>query len=82
MRSAARSAVSSQPDAGLERLAARLAEQGVLAPGISAGEAAHVLWLMTSFDAFDLLYTDRGLPADEVASLLASAAERALCTPA
>ena len=27
-------------------------------------QAADVLWLLTSFDGFDLLYTGRGLPAD------------------
>jgi hypothetical protein len=30
-------------------------------------------------DAFDLLYTGRGLPADEVGRLLGEMAERAVC---
>jgi hypothetical protein len=42
-------------------------------------DAAHTLWLITSFDAFDLLYTGRGLPVDEVARLLIATAERAVC---
>jgi hypothetical protein len=37
------------------------------------------LWLITSFDAFDLLYTGRGLPVDEVGRLLVATAERAVC---
>ena len=35
----------------------RLAEQEVLRPGITVEDAAHVLWVITSFDSFDLLYT-------------------------
>jgi hypothetical protein len=35
--------------------------------------------VLTSFDAFDLLYTGRGMSADQAADLLASAAERSLC---
>ena len=41
-------------------------------------DAAHILWVITSFDAFDLLYTGRGLPLEEVARLLVATAERAL----
>ena len=33
----------------------------------------------TSFESFDLLYTGRGLPVDEVAEALVTAAERSLC---
>jgi AcrR family transcriptional regulator len=64
---------------GMVRLAERLAEQGILRPGLTVREAADVVWLMASFDAFDLLYTARGLPADEVGRLLGDVAERALC---
>jgi hypothetical protein len=64
---------------GMARLAHRLAEQGVLRPEVTVDDAAHILWLTTSFDAFDLLYTGRGLPADEVARLLVATAERAIC---
>ena len=42
---------------GMARLAGRLDEQGVLLPGVTAERAADVLWLLTSFDAFDQLYT-------------------------
>jgi AcrR family transcriptional regulator len=64
---------------GMDHLARRLAEQGVLRPDVTVAEAAHVLWVLTSFDSFDLLYTGRGLPAAEVADILITAAERSLC---
>ena len=48
------------------------------APASSTEAAAHLLWVLTSFDAFDLLYTGRGLPADEVAEALIDTAERTL----
>jgi AcrR family transcriptional regulator len=63
---------------GMRHLAQRLHDQGLLHPGLSVDDAAHLLWVLTSFDAFDLLYTGRGLPADEVTRLLVGAAERAL----
>ena len=63
---------------GMKRLARRLAEQDLLRPDVSEAEAARVLWLMTSFDAFDLLYTGRGMSADEVTRMLVTTAERTL----
>jgi AcrR family transcriptional regulator len=66
---------------GMAYLARRLADQGYLRPDVSVDDAANTLWLITSFDAFDLLYTGRGLPVDEVARLLVAAAERAVCRP-
>ena len=63
----------------MRNVARRLAEQDVLRPDTTAEDAAHMVWVLTSFDAFDLLYTGRGLPVDEVARLLATAAERAVC---
>jgi AcrR family transcriptional regulator len=62
--------------AGLTWYAERLADQGVLRPGITAAEAAHLLWAVTGFEFFDQLYTGRDLPADEVADLMVAAAER------
>jgi len=64
---------------GMAYLARRLAEQDLLRPDVTVDAAAHVLWMITSFDAFDLLYTGRGLPVDEVARLLVATAERAVC---
>ena len=42
--------------------------------------AAHVLWLVASFDGFDLLYTGRGLSARETGRILADTFENAVCT--
>ena len=41
--------------------------------------AADALWLLTSFDAFDLLHTGRGLATRRVADTLTAMAERAVC---
>jgi AcrR family transcriptional regulator len=63
---------------GMQRLAGLLDEQGHLRDGLTAADAAHLLWVQTSFDAFDLLYTGRELPLDEVIRLLVEGAERAV----
>jgi tRNA(His) 5'-end guanylyltransferase len=57
-------------------LARRLARHGLLRDGLTAKQAADRLWVLTSFDAFDLLYSGRGLSADEVARVLVDTAER------
>jgi AcrR family transcriptional regulator len=64
---------------GMTRLVRRLAEQGKLRPGLTRKDAAHTLWLLAGFDAFDTLYTGRGLSADKVAGILIDTAERTLC---
>lgn len=64
---------------GMASRARQLAEQGALRPDITEAQAAHLLWLLTSFDAFDVLYTGRSLPAGQVAATLITAAERTLC---
>jgi AcrR family transcriptional regulator len=63
---------------GMTRLARRLAEQGVLRPGLSVEDAEHVLWVLTSFESFDALFTGRGLSVDRTVGILVDAAERAL----
>jgi AcrR family transcriptional regulator len=63
---------------GMAHLAQRLAEQRRLRPGVTADEAADLLWVLTSFDSFDLLYTGRALSVEKVAKTLVSAAERSL----
>ena len=63
---------------GMARLAGRLAEQGWLREGLSAKDAEHVLWVLTSFESFDSLYTGRGLSTDRTVELLVEAAERVL----
>ena len=64
---------------GMAYLAGRLEEHDLLRPGVSAADAADILWVITSFDGFDQLYTGRGLGVDEVAELLTAVAERTLC---
>jgi len=65
--------------AGMARLARRLRDEGELRAGVSAEQAEHTLWMLTSFESFDLLFTGRRLPADHVATLLIAAAERSVC---
>jgi AcrR family transcriptional regulator len=68
--------------AAMARLAGRLAEQGALRAGLSVDDAEHVLWMLSSFESFDSLYTGRGLSSDRTAELLIEVAERALYAPA
>jgi AcrR family transcriptional regulator len=65
--------------AGMGHLAQRLAGQGVLRPDVEPGQATDLLWLLTSFDSFDLLYTGRALSREETATTLITTAERSLC---
>jgi AcrR family transcriptional regulator len=67
--------------AAMARIARQLHEQGLLRPEVSVEEAADVLWVITSFESFDLLYTGRGLPLDTVVERLTATAERALMRP-
>jgi len=64
---------------GMAYLARRLAGQDLLRPDLTVDDAAHILFVITSFDAFDQLYTGRGLSAGEVARLLVATAEHAVC---
>jgi AcrR family transcriptional regulator len=63
---------------GMMRLARRLARHGHLREGLGAKRAADRLWVLTSFDAFDLLYDGRGMAASEVARVLVDMAERSV----
>jgi len=63
---------------GMMRLARRLARAGLLREGLTATQAADRLWVLTSFDAFDLLYSGRGRSAKAVAGILVDMAERAV----
>jgi AcrR family transcriptional regulator len=63
---------------GMMRLARRLATKGFLPEGLGAKRAADRLWVLTSFDAFDLLYAGRRMPASEVARVLVDMAERSV----
>jgi AcrR family transcriptional regulator len=75
-------AVRTQEDnrrGGMEYLAKRLDEHGELRDDVTREQAVNVLWMICSFETFDLLYDGRGLSVDEAAELLATTAERALC---
>jgi len=54
----------------LARLVDRLAGAQLLAPSYSSEEALHILWMLSSFEAFDQLFTGRGLPVEDVARFL------------
>jgi AcrR family transcriptional regulator len=72
--------IEEQRAKGMAWASRRLARQKQLKPGVSATKAAHVLWLVASFDAFDLLYTGRGLSARETGRILADSFENGVCT--
>jgi AcrR family transcriptional regulator len=63
---------------GMGWLAGRLREQGHLREDVTVDGAAHLIWLLTSFDAYDLLASGRGLDVAEVVRILIETAERAL----
>lgn len=64
---------------GMEHLARRLADAKVLRKDTTVEDAAHLLWVITSFESFDALATVRGLPLAKVVDLLTEMAERTLC---
>jgi hypothetical protein len=63
----------------LAHLARRLEEDGVLRDDVTVEEAEDVLWVLASFESFDLLYTARGLSLERTVERLVRTAERALC---
>ncbi|WP_157103799.1 TetR/AcrR family transcriptional regulator [Nocardia harenae] len=67
---------------GVEYLARRLADGGVLRADVTTEWATDVLWALTGFDALDHLLTGRGLDVDAAVERLTTTAERALCRPA
>ena len=62
----------------LNRLVDRLLEAGLLSDGCSPQRAVDVLWLLTSFDAYDLLTRGRNLQQSEAADTLVRLAENEL----
>ena len=64
----------------MDWLANRLREQRRLRSDVTADDAAHVIWLLASFDAYDLLASGRGLGPEEVISILTETAQKALLT--
>jgi AcrR family transcriptional regulator len=64
---------------GMVDLARRLRSQGYLREGVTIQEAADLLTVVTSFQAFDQLFGVRRLPTETVADRLIALAERAIC---
>ena len=62
----------------MTRIARALEKEGALRPGVTVEEANDILWVITSFESFDLLYSGRGLPLDTVIERLTATAERSL----
>jgi AcrR family transcriptional regulator len=63
-------------------LADRLHEQKHLRRDVTPADAAHTIWLLASFDAYDLLAAGRDLEPEDVARILRGTAERALLASA
>lgn len=63
---------------GMVELVRLLHAAGLLRPDVTPETAVDTLWVLTSFDSFDLLHTGRGLAAAEVARRLIETAERSL----
>jgi AcrR family transcriptional regulator len=64
--------------ASMRWLADRLRDEGHLRPDVTPEHAAHLIWLLASFDAYDALASGRGLGADAVVHVLVDTAENAL----
>jgi AcrR family transcriptional regulator len=62
----------------LAGLVERLDKAGRLSPNLPSARALDILWVLSSFEAFDQLFADRQRPVDEVADILADVAVRAL----
>ena len=62
----------------LTGLVERLGDAGYLSPALPSGRALDILWMLSSFEAFDQLFAGRQLPLDDVADILADVAIRAL----
>jgi AcrR family transcriptional regulator len=63
---------------GMAHLARRLGAAGLLRPDVSVADATNVLWMLCSFESFDLLHTGRRLSVNATTALLVTTAERAL----
>jgi AcrR family transcriptional regulator len=78
---AAVSAIEDGRRPGMVALARRLAAEGYLRVDIDPAEAAQILAVITSFQAFDELFAGLGLPPDVVAERLIAMTERSICRP-
>jgi AcrR family transcriptional regulator len=66
---------------GLGHLARALSAQGYLRADVTTEEATDLLTVISSFQAFDELFSGSALPADVVGDRLIALAERAVCRP-
>lgn len=66
---------------GIAWLAGLLADAGHLRPGLSIADATHLLFVLSGFETFDALYTDRGLSVEQATALTLTMIERALLQP-
>lgn len=66
-------------EGGMEHLARRLHDEGELRADLTVEQATDLLWMLCSFEAFDALYTERGLSLDDAIAMLVTTAERAVC---
>ena len=66
---------------GLDSLARRLGEQGYLRPELDHQQAVEILWVLTSWNTFDQLYSGRGLDQPAAAERLVTMARLTLCRP-
>ncbi|WP_322937513.1 TetR/AcrR family transcriptional regulator [Nocardioides bizhenqiangii] len=67
--------------AGMKKLAEHLADGGVLREDVSKEQAFDALWVLTSFEALDLLVTGRRMSLDRAINTLVNMAERSVCRP-
>jgi AcrR family transcriptional regulator len=63
---------------GMAYLASQLEQQQLLRDGVTPEDAAHLMFVLTSFDGFDLLFAGRGMTADQVAETFIDTAEHTL----
>lgn len=63
---------------GMQQLAERLADADLLRTNVTTTDGASMLWLLSSFDAFDLLASGQGQSSAQVATTLTRIAERAM----
>jgi AcrR family transcriptional regulator len=66
---------------GMKRLVEHLADGGVLREDVTREQAFDALWVLTSFEALDLLVTGRRMSVDRAIDTLVTMAEQSLCRP-
>lgn len=59
-------------------LAGLLHDAAYLRPDVTVQDAAHMLFVLTSFETFDSLFTDRGMTVEQTTTLIIAMAERAV----